>query len=253
MIELNKPMKYLFSFRTLLMLGIFISLQQSYSQEPIPWAFLKLENDLRDSEVQRVNLSMHTESIKLINEYAMLPHKVKSEVIPISKLLEVNSPMSTLHFDAVEQTTFTKAEKSTLLEYMKRGGFIVIYEDTYPYEQEVFRSQARLPIYDFFAVDLPAEDKNFVFKHIPDDHLLFKIHFKTSTHPGIQREEKEFPHYRGHNMLYYRDRPVMFTRACYGYDDGTRFIPKRRPFTPYRCTKPGCELTVNLYLYIMSH
>jgi hypothetical protein len=224
------------------------------SDKEFLWTTLTIQNDLRDDDMKHFDEAFDRQTIEIINQKQVVPI-IKWKKEPLLKLLDSNTLFATLYFDSVKSYELTKEEKDILKEYFKRGGFLVLYEDTFPYEQEEFRKKRSLPVFDYLLSDLPKEDPSFAVKKAADSHQLFRVFYKITTSASILEEERENVNYRGHQMLTYKDRISAFVRGRYSYRDQKqkRWIPMRKPYDRYVSDKICDELSVNLIIYVMTH
>jgi hypothetical protein len=174
--------------------------------------------------------------------------------LPVNEVLDANTPFAELRFDSVKPMEFTHKEKTTLREWLMRGGFLLLFEDAYPYPQEEFRKNATLPVYEFFTRDLPSMDQRFTVERITDEHPIFHINHQTATGPAMAREMRENPHYRGRTLICYAGRPVAFFMGRYNFEQNDRWVPLPRPLRPaYGRELKSYHLIVNIYVYVMCH
>ncbi|MGB8352353.1 MAG: hypothetical protein WCD79_00540 [Chthoniobacteraceae bacterium] len=223
--------------------------------EDWPWTMLTPANESRDAGMCRFDEIdvRHTLRVLDHSDKFIHSHFVFSK-IPITKLLAAPTPFGDLHFDSINPMEFTPGEKSILKEWLKRGGFLIAFEDTYPYEQDVFHKKHDLPVFDFFTRELPAEDPDFTVKKAGPDHPFFRQPFPTKPAAPIQVEMQENPNFRGYTMLLYKGRTVVFFMGRYSYMDNGRWVPMRRPFPEaHDLALESYALMINVYFYAITH
>ncbi|HEV3026545.1 MAG TPA: hypothetical protein VG457_03180, partial [Planctomycetota bacterium] len=104
-----------------------------------PWVYLVAQNDSRDAEMCRQDEAQSLNTVAVINQQEELfAHHLVWRKAAIRDLLGLGVPFCEIHFDAVRPFSLTAGEKAILGEYLKRGGFILFFIDTYPYSEEEF-------------------------------------------------------------------------------------------------------------------
>ncbi len=239
--------------RLIAILGIWVLVAGVMRADALPWILLNPANDTRDPEMQAWDQGDSRNFVEVANRSeAFAGTRFQWSQIALGDVLSISTPFAELRFDAVKPMAFTTHEKATLQEWLTRGGFLLLFEDAYPYPQEVFRKNATLPVYEFFTRELPAKDPFFTVEHITDEHPIFHINHETSTVPGIAREIRETPHYRGRTLILYHGRPVAFFMGRYNFEEDNRWVPRSRPFqTAYSSELKSYYLIVNIYVYAM--
>jgi hypothetical protein len=224
--------------------------------EDLPWVSITPEHDGRDAEMAAFDVRDIEEMIGVLNNSE--PFKLDQftfACVPISKLLRALTPFAELHFDPINPVPFTPEEKTILKEWLKRGGFIAAFEDTYPYAQEDFRKKRDIPVVNFFTKDLPAEDPDFTVSKAPVDSPFFRQGpFPTDPAPSLQVEMEDNPNFYGYTTVSYRGRVVIFFLGRYSAMDDRRWIPYDRPFPEaHALTLQSYYLTLNIYYYALMH
>jgi len=219
-----------------------------------PWYVLNFENDSRDADMIACDDSFSKHFTTLMNtKEKAFEGGLKWSKIPISKLLEQNTPFAEIGFDAVQPDKFTDQEKEILKEYILRGGFLLFVEDFYPYEQEQFHKERVQPICDFILKELPASDPAFKAGKVPDDHPIFKQVYETPSQPAIVWEMKRNPWSNERKMLMYQDRMVAFFIGHYSYVKNDRWVPESKPYRIIWSSNPKNYIwSVNIYFYAVT-
>ncbi|MGC3992335.1 MAG: hypothetical protein QM796_22080 [Chthoniobacteraceae bacterium] len=217
----------------------------------LPWTVLLPKNDTRDPEMRAWDAADSRFLVNLINESEpCVHHSIVWNETPLEKLLTLETPFAELRIDPVHPMDLTPEEKAILKEWILRGGFLLIYEDNYPYEQEDFRRAASLPVYDYLIHDLPAQDSRFTVEKASDAHPIFHRLHDTVTVPAIQHEKEVNPHYRGRTVLRFNGRITAFFMGRYSYFSEGRWVPMERPFPATFSSDPRSYfLVLNLYIY----
>ncbi len=130
-----------------------------------------------------------------------------------------------MHFDGVNPGGLSVEEKSILGEYLKRGGFILFFIDTYPYSQDEFWAVKQWSVIDFLTKELPASDPDFTTGRATDDFPIFKVHYQTETADAIRHELNGNPNTPNRTLLFYRNRLCCFVMGEYGYLGGRHLGP----------------------------
>jgi hypothetical protein len=147
-----------------------------------PWGILIPENDSRDQEMRAYDEADSVNMISVINESEKpFHHHLFGVKVPIKNLLSAKTAFCEMHFAAVRPLVLTPDEKAILQEYLKRGGFILFFIDTYPYAQDEFWKVKDWPLIDFVRQELPGADPRFTAGRATDDFSIFGIHYKTQT------------------------------------------------------------------------
>jgi len=221
----------------------------------LPWTMLIPAHDSRDAEMRRFDETDLRYQIQVLNRSGKFEgNRFVFSKIPITGLLGAMTPFADLPFDSVRPMEFTPEEKTILKEWLKRGGFLVAFEDTYPYEQEDFRRKRVLPAFDFFIKDLPAEDPDFTVDRAGPTHAVFREPFPTKPAPPFEVEIRENPNYRGFTYLVYKGRMVVFFMGRYSYMENGRWVRVSRPFPDaHDLVLESYSLILNVYFYALTH
>jgi hypothetical protein len=221
--------------------------------DALPWVLLQPKNDTRDAEMRRWDAGDSRAFVNAANASEQFAGRRFSwRSIALEELTTAAVPFAELRYDAVHPMEFTGGEKTVLREWLTRGGFLLLFEDAYPYTQEKLRSRATLPVYEFLARELPALDPEFRVVRIDDAHPIFHAYYHTETVDSVRREMRENPHYRGRTLLLHREKPAAFFMGRYGSEEQGRWVPKPRPFRQAFSTElKSYRLIVNVYCYAM--
>jgi hypothetical protein len=216
-----------------------------------PWVYLVAENDSRDPEMCSHDEAQSLNTVAVINEQEdLFAHHLIWRKAAIRNLLAMNVPFCEMHFDAVRPFSLTADEKRIIAEYLKRGGFILFFIDTYPYAEEEFWPVKDWPIIDFIAKELPASDPDFTAGRATDDHPIFKVHYHTQTAEMIRHELEGNPNTPNRTILSYQDRLCCFVMGQYNYLEGGRWVALARPFPGvFSYQLKSYQLIVNIYTY----
>jgi len=216
-----------------------------------PWILLSPESDSRDSEMCDHDEAQSLNMVAVINQTETLfNHHVIWKKAAIKNLLALEAPFCEMHFDAVKPIGLSAEEKSILSEYIKRGGFILFFIDTYPYPQDEFWAVKEWPIIDFLTKELPASDSDFTTGRATDDFPIFKVHYQTETADAIRHELNGNPNTPNRTLLFYKNRLCCFVMGEYGYLENDEWIPNPRPFSrQFSQELKSYQLTVNIYTY----
>ena len=180
----------------------------------------------------------------------LLGHHLIWQKATIKKLLAMNAPFCEMHFDAVKPVGLSAEEKSILTEYIKRGGFILLFIDTYPYPQDEFWQVKEWPIIDFLTKELPASDPDFTTGKADDNFPIFNVHYQTQTADQIRHELTGNPNTSNRTLLYYRNRLCCFVMGMYGDLEDDTWVPMSRPFPrDFSMELKSYQLIVNVYIY----
>lgn len=222
--------------------------------DALPWALLKPQNDTRDAEMQAWDEADSQNFVTIANQSeAFASRRFLWQQVAVKDVLSLSTPFAEIRFDPVKPATFTPAEKNALTEWFQRGGFLLLFEDAYPYAQEDFRRHASLPIYDFLTRELPGSNPGFTVERISDRHPLFSIYHQTTTVPSIAREMRENPNYRGRTLVSFHGRPVAFFMGRYNIEKDGRWLPMPRPLSQNHGSElKSYHLIINIYVYVMS-
>ena len=238
-----------------ILLGVIILIAPGLRAGDLPWVMVTPRNDTRDAEMQAWDELDSIGTVALMNrEEAMAEGNFVWGKSSIEDVLRTRTPFAELRIDPVHPMEFTPREKEVLVEWFKRGGFLLLLEDTYPYEQEEFRKLATLPAFDFLIRELPFTDPDFTFAKAEDDHPIFNVIYTTKTADWVAVERRENPHYRGRQYLEYKGRMVAFFMGRYNLMEEGRWIPMARPFPRASGHDVrGYYLMLNLYAHAMIH
>jgi hypothetical protein len=216
-----------------------------------PWGILIPENDSRDQEMRAYDEADSVNMISVINESEKpFHHHLFGVKVPIKNLLSAKTAFCEMHFAAVRPLVLTPDEKAILQEYLKRGGFILFFIDTYPYAQDEFWKVKDWPLIDFVRQELPGADPRFTAGRATDDFSIFGIHYKTQTADAIRHELLGNPNTPNRTLLFYEGRLCCFVMGKYGYLDGDTWVPRPRPFAnDFSMDPKSYRLIVNIYNY----
>jgi hypothetical protein len=209
------------------------------------------EQDSRDGEVQAQDEKRSFISVGVINQQMdMFDRHLVWRKARVRDLLKLEAPFCEMHFDAVKPLRLTAEEKTTMAEYLRRGGFILFMIDTYPYTQRQFWGVSQWPIMDFIQRQLPATDPDFSAGKASDGNHIFKVYFPTQTAESIIHELQGNPETPNRTILFYRRRLCCFVMGQYGYLSGDEWMPLERPYQPDYAPDPrSFRLTVNVFVY----
>lgn len=237
-----------------LVLALFLGLGRPAGAGDLPWTMLTPANDTRDAEMRRWDEGDSLNFVGLMNANEKIAGgRFVWSKSAVRDVLAAKTPFAELRFDATKPMDFTPEEKKALKEWLKRGGFLLLFEDAYPYEEEEFRKQATLPVFEYLAKTLPAEDPDFTIVKADDSHPIFHTIYPTQTVPSIRREMEQNPHYRGRTMLFYRGKFAAFFMGRYSHEENGRFVPMPRPLLhTYSFDPRSYYLILNLYVYAMT-
>jgi hypothetical protein len=216
-----------------------------------PWVYLVPQNDSRDAEMCRQDEAQSLNTVAVINQQEELfDHHLLWRKVAIKDLLPLDLPFCEMHFDAVRPFSLTPEEKKILTEYLQRGGFILFFIDTYPYDEEEFWPVTSWPIIDFIAKELPAADHDFSSKRVTDDFPIFRVHYRTQTADMIRHELTGNPNTPNRTVLFYQNRLCCFVMGQYSVVEGGRWVRMERPFPgAYSFQLKSYQLVVNIYTY----
>lgn len=221
--------------------------------DALPWIVLRPKNDTRDEEMRAWDEADSLAFVTAFNEAEeFATSRLRWTVAEMDKIDEGGAPFAELRVDPVRPMEFTSREKTALHEWLRRGGFLLLVEDCYPYPQERFRALEKLPAYEFLVRELPALDPEFRAIRVNDSHPIFRAYYRTSTGDWMAREQRENPNYRGRTLLLHRDKPAAFVMGRYGVQKDGRWVPAERPLR-HRFGRElnGYQLIVNLYCHAM--
>ncbi len=220
-----------------------------------PWTMLVPEHDSRDPEMVAQDETRSMKIIAAMNESEPLLHQnLTWHKTSIRSLLQVQAPFCEMHFDAINPVGFTASEKRILAEYLKRGGFVLFYVDTYPYPQADFWKVKEWPVIDFLTRELPALDPAFTVGRASDDDPIFRVHYRTQTADAIRHELTGNPNTPNRTQIFYKGRLCCFVMGDYAYLEGGEWVPFERPFpTEYTIEEKSYELIVNIYVYAITN
>jgi hypothetical protein len=220
------------------------------------WTELVPKNDSRDPEVQEFDDYLSKSMLDAMNENEpVFKHLLYWQKKPLSSLLSLSAPFCEMEFDAIHPLVLTPKEKAILAEYFKRGGFLLLCEDAYPYSQDQFWKVKSWPVIDFITKELPASDPNFSYERVTESHPVFHQHLETNLPDAEKRELEGNPSSPYLILLSYKKRPCAFVEAQFAYEDETnRWAALPRPFVhDFVQDVEGYALTVNLYVYATMH
>ncbi len=216
-----------------------------------PWVFLNPESDSRDPEMCDHDEASSSNMIDVINDSeTLLDHRLVWGKAKIKNLLAMDVPFCEMHFDAINPIGLSMEEKAILGEYLKRGGFILFFIDTYPYYQDDFWRIKEWPIIDFLTKELPASDPDFTTGKATDSFPIFKIHYQTETADEIRHELEGNPNTPNRTLLFYRSRLCCFVMGAYSYLEDDTWVSMARPFPRrFSMVLKSYQLIVNVYIY----
>jgi len=216
-----------------------------------PWILLSPQNDSRDADMCELDEAWSMNLVNVINaNNELLNQHLTWGKCSIKKLLSMDVPFCELHFDAINPVGFTAEEKSILAEYLKRGGFILFFIDTYPYAQEDFWKVKQWPVIDFLTRELPASDPDFTTGKATDNFDIFKVHYLTETADSIRHELEGNPNTPNRTLLFYRNRLCCFVMGRYSYLEDNTWVGEPKPFIRDLSSDPkSYQLVVNVYIY----
>lgn len=216
-----------------------------------PWLYLSPENDSRDAEMCAHDEAQSLNMVAVINQNeTFLNHHLVWKKSKIKNLLAMDVPFCEMHFDAINPVGLSAEEKGILSEYLKRGGFILFFIDTYPYYQDDFWRIKEWPMIDFLTKELPASDPDFTTGKATDDYPIFKVHYQTETADAIRHELEGNPNTPNRTLLFYRNRLCCFVMGVYGYLEDDAWVPMSRPFqSDFSMELKSYELILNVYIY----
>jgi hypothetical protein len=219
--------------------------------EEYPWLLLYPRNDSRDPGMCDEDEASSRDMISVFNQDEPLLHNaVVWRKGSIENLLSQQAPFCEFHFDAIKPVGFTAAEKSILIEYLKRGGFILFFIDTYPYTQDEFWKIKQWPVIDFLTLELPAADPDFTVGKVNDASPIFSVHYQTETADQIRHELEGNPNTPNRTVVSYKGRICCFVMGMYAYLEDDTWVPYSRPFPrDFSMVLKSYELIVNLYIY----
>jgi hypothetical protein len=216
-----------------------------------PWLYLSPEHDSRDAEMCARDEAQSVNMAAVINRNeTFLNHHLVWKKARIKNLLAMEDPFCEMHFDAINPLGLSPEEKSIISEYLKRGGFILFFIDTYPYYQDDFWKIKEWPMIDFLTRELPASNPDFTTGKATDDYPIFKVHYQTETAEWIRHELEGNPNTPNRTLLFYRNRLCCFVMGVYGYLEDDTWVPKSRPFeSDFSIELKSYELILNVYIY----
>jgi hypothetical protein len=219
-----------------------------------PWLLLSPEKDSRDPEMCDQDEAQSRNMIGVINETeALLHHGVIWKKAAIKNLLKMDAPFCEMHFDAINPVGLSAEEKAILTEYLKRGGFILFFIDTYPYAQDDFWKIKEWPIMDFLTKELPAADPAFTTGKAGDDFPIFNVHYQTETADRIRHELDGNPNTPNRTLLYYQRHLCCFVMGVYGDMEDDAWVPMERPFPKdFSMELKSYQLVVDIYIYSIT-
>ncbi len=217
-----------------------------------PWVLLSPENDSRETEVREQDEAQSFSMVAAINQNETLfQHHLVWREARIKNLPALEAPFCEMHFDAVNPFRLTPEEQSILADYLKRGGFILLIYDMYPYAQDELWAVKQWPIIDFITKDLPASNPDFTAGRATDAFPMFRVHYQTQTAFMMRHELTGNPSTPVHTLLYYRKRLCCFVMGSYyHYLEHGEWVAEPRPFTrQFSMELKGYKLVVNIYTY----
>lgn len=220
-----------------------------------PWTVLIPKNDSRDAEVRAQDDFDSRSLVASMNlSEQLFAHRLVWKKIAIADLLSTPTPFCELRFDAVHPLVLTDREKEILHEYFSRGGFILLQEDAYPYDESEFWPVKSWPVIDWLTKELPAADKDFSVTRVNDSHLLFRYHYVTKTAEYTRHELEGNSNTPNRTLVSYRGSPCAFVFGRYHVVENGKWVAEPRPFRRVFSMDPrGYQLTVNIYAYALLH
>ncbi len=169
-----------------------------------PWLLLSPEKDSRDPEMCAHDEAESMNMVTVIDRNeTFLNHRLEWKKAQIKDLLAMDVPFCEMHFDAINPIGLSTEEKAILTEYLKRGGFILFFIDTYPYYQDDFWKVKEWPMIDFLTKELPGSNPDFTAGRATDDFPIFKVHYQTETADAVRHELEGNPNTCNRTLLYY--------------------------------------------------
>jgi hypothetical protein len=251
-----QPRRPCFYFGVLfLALGFVLAICGPIRADSFSWTVLIPEHDSRDADVRDYDAFDSKSLVVGMNETEkVFRRQLTWKKCAIKDLLNVSAPFCELRFDAVKPLILTDQEKAILREYFIRGGFVLFQEDAYPYSQDEFWSVHSWPVIDFLAKELPASSPDFKVEKITDTHQIFHQYYRTQTAELTRHELQDNPYTPNRTFLSYGDHACAFVYGRYNWIVDDKWVAMERPF-PYvfNLEERGYQLTVNIYLYAMTH
>lgn len=190
--------------------------------------------------------------VETLNNSVVFAGRLRASVTDLDKLLEDRSAFASLHFDPTRTSQLDREEQNALVEFMARGGFLLVVQNNYAYMPRFYRQPARDTLFDFLATELPKRNSKFRAERLAPTHPIFQGPYEINVPPAIARE-MELDSYVGETAFFYEDRMVGYTYALYGFEDDEGFQPLRRPFQVYTLMDAGYRMLENIYHYALSH
>jgi hypothetical protein len=217
------------------------------------WTALIPQNDPRDEEQRSFDEFDSQSWVDGMNQTeAIFHHHLIWNKVAIKDLLSFRTPFCELPFDAVKSLTLTDKEKSIVVEYLRRGGFIYLREDAYPYFESQYWNIKSWTILDFFTKDLPASDHNFVTQTITNDHPMNTFIYDTSKTTDTLLPDG--PYSPDNVLVTYHGRPSVFVYVRLGYYVNNSWLPVGKPYPHTFCIDaPSYQTTINNYVYVTQH
>jgi len=219
------------------------------------WTMLAPQNDSRPPDVRIFDDHLSQSMLDSMNENEpIFHHRLTWRKQPISHLLSISAPFCELPFDAVHPQILTPKEKEIVKEYFKRGGFILLCEDAYPYPQDEFWAVKSWPIIDFITKELSASDPDFTWEKVTEKHQVFHQHLETNLPDSEKMELEGNPYSPYLIMVYYKGHPCAFVEAQFYHIEDDKWVDLPRPYVyVFDQNIEGYALTVNLYVYATLH
>lgn len=243
-----------------MLLGLFLAMAGSAAAQGLSrdgdallWVALRPSNDARNPDMRAHDEEWGRRVVKVANTSGEFEQKFKFEALPIRDLLKKPVPFTVLCWDPVVRMDLTEEEKKIIQEYLSRGGFMLLVENFYAYDQDAYRKADMPRMFEFFTKELPKRDPKFYAEEARDTHPIFRQLFTHKSDPAFAREASQNPNYRGGTILLYNGEMVGCVFGYYGYDDGEQFLPAPRPYTEFELTLESYKLLLNVYVYAATH
>jgi hypothetical protein len=239
----------------LLTLALVFSSHSAHAQLPTyTWTSIIPENDTRDADLRKYDKDMLREMITNMNETEkVFHHQLSWQEVPIRKLLIAHAPFCEIDYDPLHPLVLTDREKLILKEYLQRGGFLVLGEDVYPYDEDQIATVTQWSVIDYIIKDLPAADHDFVATKIDETHPIYHQYYKTLVPAAERWALGRFPALPDTTLVTYKGHPCAFAYANY-FCDGEQWVALPRPFpeNTYWIAE-DYAMNVNLYIYASMH
>ena len=98
------------------------------------WTILRSARDARDAEMIDFDTRMDRRLVDTLNTSEVFDGRLDVAVAPIDELLESRSAFASLHFNPTQPMKLADREEQALAEFMARGGFLLLVENTVPFK-----------------------------------------------------------------------------------------------------------------------